>query len=434
MKRLMMTLAAGFIAGTIVASPLQEGDGDYKPISPYFNYLPPTYLDDVYADGGWKSNWFISVQGGFSAFLGTPIGHGDFFDRTKILLNASVGKWITPTIGGRIYFQGMKLMDADMVSREYQNYHADFLYNITSHYRNDESALPKWDCIPYVGVGLINNSHTKNHPFAFSYGIIGRYRVAKRWHITSEIGCTTTFQDFDGNGNKDRFGDNLLQASIGLSATLGKVGWRRVIDPRPYIYQNDQMLHYINSEKEIAYNKRREAKKRSTESDSIRSGKPRNNYSGLNSLRQRMKLREQWSTELGEYNYDNNITKVSVMDSVEVNKQSDNECLDGEPIFFYFDINSTRLTPESRKIDIKEIANRIKERQLYVKIVGAADSKTGRARVNKKLGMRRAKYISSLLKDYGVDEERITIFNAGGINRYKPYTANRNVKLTIYTK
>jgi len=122
--------------------------------------LAPTYLDGAQENGGWDANWFISVQGGTSAFLGMPIGHADLFDRFSPLLNVSLGKWFTPQIGGRLAYQGLKLKDWQLESRAYQNVHADFLYNVSSHFRNDMDALPRWDCIPYAGVGIIRNSFT----------------------------------------------------------------------------------------------------------------------------------------------------------------------------------------------------------------------------------------------------------------------------------
>jgi hypothetical protein len=59
------------------------------------------YLEDVYANKPWRSNWFISVKGGLTGFVGRPVGHGDIFDRTKPMLNVSAGKWITPYVGAR---------------------------------------------------------------------------------------------------------------------------------------------------------------------------------------------------------------------------------------------------------------------------------------------------------------------------------------------
>ena len=443
MKKLFLSIAVGCIAGAAAASPLFEDDGNDKYVSPYFNYLPPTYLDDVYVDEGWGSNWFISAQGGFSAFLGTPSGCGDVFNRTKPLLNVSIGKWLNPKIGGRLSFQGLSLMDAEGKSRDYQNYHADFLYNASSHFRGDMEALPKWDCIPYAGVGFISNSYTENKHFAFSYGIIGRYRMATRWHVSAELGMTTTFQDFDGLGKRNRVGDHLLQASIGLTATLGKLGWKRVIDSMPYIYQNDQMLNFILSEEK---EKRRvqsvhEEKAPIAGNDTSRNAYPRNNYSGLNALRQRLQYRNQGMADVSgneEGMIEPSMMQVDkdtlgfVVRYLKSIQESENHT--GKPIFFYFHLNSTQLVPESQTINVAEIANMIKEHDLSATIVGAADSKTGRSELNKELGLKRANFISELLRQHGVEKERITLQNAGGIDLYRPFTANRNVKLTIYQK
>ena len=43
--------------------------------------LKPTYLRNVTEGAGWDRNWFLEVKGGTSAFLGTPVGCGDLFDR-----------------------------------------------------------------------------------------------------------------------------------------------------------------------------------------------------------------------------------------------------------------------------------------------------------------------------------------------------------------
>ena len=68
----------------------------------YLQTLKPTYLMNVSEAANWGRNWFIEAKGGASAFLGTPIGCGDVFDRVTPLLQIGVGKWFTPAIGGRI--------------------------------------------------------------------------------------------------------------------------------------------------------------------------------------------------------------------------------------------------------------------------------------------------------------------------------------------
>ncbi len=47
----------------------------------YLQTLKPTYLMNVSEAANWGKNWFIEVKGGASAFLGSPIGCGDVFDR-----------------------------------------------------------------------------------------------------------------------------------------------------------------------------------------------------------------------------------------------------------------------------------------------------------------------------------------------------------------
>ena len=77
--------------------------------------IEPSYLSGVTSGGGWGSNWFINVQGGASAFIGTPIGCADLFDRTMPVLQVNVGKWFTPAIGGRIAYQGLKFRTATSI-------------------------------------------------------------------------------------------------------------------------------------------------------------------------------------------------------------------------------------------------------------------------------------------------------------------------------
>lgn len=209
----------------------------------------PTYLKHVSEAANWGRNWFIEAKGGASAFLGTPIGCGDVFDRVTPLLQIGVGKWFTPAIGGRIGFQGLSFKNAEFQTMKYQFVHADFLYNITSGIRQNESGIPLWDVIPFVGVGMIHNSDWINsctcqggssgsHPFAFTYGVEARYRISDRVHLVGEVSGMLTTRNFDGIGTSTKFGDNMISVSAGLSFTIGKTGWKRVVDATPYIEQN----------------------------------------------------------------------------------------------------------------------------------------------------------------------------------------------------
>ena len=226
--------------------------------------IEPSYLSGVTSGGGWGSNWFVNLQGGASAFIGTPIGCADLFDRTMPVLLVNVGKWFTPAIGGRIAYQGLKFKDSNLDTRKYKFVHADFLLNVTHAVRVNEKGLSRWDVIPFVGVGMIHNEDFHStcnctklngdaHPFAFAYGVQGRYRITNRLHFTAELSGMTTFRSFDCQGVSDKFGDNMLNLSAGLSLTIGKAGWKRIIDAKPYMVQNEYLLD--RTEKLAQHNK-----------------------------------------------------------------------------------------------------------------------------------------------------------------------------------
>ena len=315
----MLFMMAVALTGQTMAAPINDDEQPEQFMQEEIVPVTVTYLDNVYSNGGWDANWFITVQGGMSAFLGKPVGHGDFFDRTKPLLNISAGKWITPTVAVRASFQGFQLIDAFMESRKYQNLHADLMYNITNAMREDYEMLNKWDLIPYIGIGLVHNSYNGAKPFGMTLGIAGRYRLTDRLHLTGEISNTFTSKAFDGWGENKIFGDNLAQASIGLTYTIGKNGWKRVVDPKPYMFQNDQLMSQLeNANSKIHKLNVQKAKDAASLAEmrkileiegfldkydlSIPEGEvkkyPKNNYSGLNSLRARLRGKN-WNEDDG---------------------------------------------------------------------------------------------------------------------------------------
>ena len=460
MKKVILLFAACLLVGEAAAQESAEEQG-YVFQDQDFQPLEPTYLDNVFSANVWDSNWFLSAKGGVSAFVGKPVGHGDIFDRTKPMLNLSLGKWFTPHVGGRVTFQGFKLIDSEIQSRSFQNVHADFLYNIASHFRKGYDELPRWDFIPYLGCGIIRNSYTHQKPFAISYGIIGRYRIAERLHISGEIGGTTTWRNFDGIGEPNKLGDNLLQASIGLDVTIGKVGWKKVIDPKPYIFQNDILMDHLGRIKEENQKLNKMHRKDAmalaemrkileieglldkynlamSDDEKVKTH-PRNNYSGLNSLRARLRNKG-WNGDEDDYKpmlankegAANDSTEMSPEEYFQIMK--DGKIFVGSPIFFFFQIGTDNLTEKAQIINIKEVASCIKKYGLNARIIGAADSQTGTAYGNERLSAKRADYIAKLMREQGVPQEKIQTQYRGGISSYEPQTGNRNTCVMLYYK
>ena len=101
MKAIIL-LAETFAFGNAVAAPVFDNEKNVGYVEEEIAPVTTTYLDNTCSGGGWGSNWFVSVQAGALAFVGSPTGHGDFFDRVKPVFNFAAGKWITPTVGGRL--------------------------------------------------------------------------------------------------------------------------------------------------------------------------------------------------------------------------------------------------------------------------------------------------------------------------------------------
>lgn len=80
--------------------------------------MQPLYLDGVIVPASRSGNWFVSIAGGTTAFLGTPLGCEDLFGRLKPSYSLAVGKWFTPYVGARINYQGLQFKDGTLSTQE----------------------------------------------------------------------------------------------------------------------------------------------------------------------------------------------------------------------------------------------------------------------------------------------------------------------------
>lgn len=441
------------------------------------NELTPTYLNAYTTSGLWKQGWFLSVSGGASAFVGDPLGCEDLFGRIKPTLQLSLGKWIIPSFGVRLQYQGLELTNGCIVDQKYYSLQTDLMLDVASLWYKGQDA-PRATIIPFAGLGVLHNEDADTHPFSLHYGLIGSLRLSRHLSMNLEVSSMNTFKNFDGVGSKCELGDQLLNATLGLSYTLGsKHNQRRVVDATPYIEQNrrllasyDKLWNYSKSlEADIEqqdraiseYNKILTIKgwldKNSQECSKGTKrviGYPYNNYSGLNSLRNRLRNKssndtdsdEEWQDDDTYSQFTNDsindkaLEKYDTQGSIKENEaypnylrlvMSHKTCL-GAPILFFFNLNSSSLTDMSQMANIREIATIAKKYNLKVKIIGAADSATGTSSINQSLSEHRASFIEEQLIREGVSPELIRKSAAGGINTYNPSVANRNSRVELY--
>lgn len=445
-KTVILSLALSLTMGAAATTPTTADTVSVTPTSstsPYTPYTPlrPTYLKGVLVSSPWTTNWFLQASVGTTAFLGTPLGCNDLFGRIRPAFSVALGKWFTPSVGGRITYGGPQFTDCTNSSQHYQYLRADFLWNVLgTQYKEDIHAISRWSLIPFVGLGILHNNDNAHKPLAISYGIQAQYHLSRRLALTAEIGSMTTMQDFDGIGNPHRLGDHLLSASLGLSVHIGKSGWKRAVDARPYIAQNEWLSAYAASLSGTSSNVTSQPP-----FPKVSLSGPRNDYSGLRSLRARMKSKSTTAdpdtaasprarrfigeSTSGAENYD------SPLDDLDEDYlsliQSGKACI-GAPIYFFFHLGTATLLNTSQLVNLDEVARLAKQYGLHVKVIGAADSATGTDSINLPLSRSRADYIARELAQRGVPTGNITATHTGGIDDYTPDEANRHTRLLLF--
>ena len=427
-----------------------------------FRQIEPTYLKEVAVPSAWSSNWFVGVSGGTSTFVGKPFGAGNLFDRMKPSLAIEAGKWFTPEIGGRLSFQGFQFKDASMSVCDYKMVHADFLWNMSSSFATNHATPQRWGIIPYAGCGIIHNEDNGKSPFVINYGMMAQYQLSRRLSVNMDFGGATTFRNFDGNGASNKFGDNLFTLSAGLTFNIGKVGWKKVVDATPYINQNKWLADYVN---DLLACNRKLNKAHAEDTHAIAEMRkileiegllkayadrlayyadsteyriyPKNDYSGLNSLRARLAHKD-WNG-MGKPKTSRSLEySFSVSDSVSWNKYvaemtGGTKCI-GSPVFFFFKIGTAQLVDVSQMANLDELARVAKAYHLKISVVGAADSATGNDGINNPLSKSRADYITQQLVARGIDKSMIISKSEGGIDDYSPIAVNRHTAVRLFAQ
>ena len=395
----------------------------------------------------WSTGWFINAAAGMGAFIGEPLGCEDLFGRSLPMYHLSIGKWFNPTAGGRIAYQGLNLKSHLLQRQKYYHVHADFMLNTTNLFHQSYSQT-FWQIIPFVGAGIIQNSTTHKHPFTLNYGILNQFRLSNRLSLSLELGGLTTFSDFDGAGKGNRLNDHLFHLSAGFTITLGKN--ERSCSSVTHIYSHGQSGTSCNTQSQ-SINSTEFAEYPSL-ADTTISGcttYPKNNYSGLNSLRERLSctLAEETSTYQIDW-FEQTDTLSNTSDTLSVpsakklqsitweylNQLTDRKAPIGTPVFFFFRIGTTNLTDTSQLVNLDAIATLCEKFNLCAIVTGYADSATGNSVGNCSLSEERAEYITTELIKRGMDEKSTAAKAGGGISTYSPNEANRCVKVEIFFK
>lgn len=200
-----------------------------------------------YVTNGFWDNWFLSAGGGAQIYFGQSDTYGDFGKRLAPALDISLGKWITPSVGVRFQYSGLKAKgwthgelpystgtaDSQGYFKEKfntMNLHADFLWNI-SNAIGGERTDRFWNISPYVGMGLARssgNGFDKNE-LAVTVGMLHNWRLSDALDMNIEMKSMFVNQRFaftDGSKGVNALGS----VTVGLTYKFGKRGFQRASD------------------------------------------------------------------------------------------------------------------------------------------------------------------------------------------------------------
>ena len=341
-------------------------------------------------------NVFIGAAGGVNLYQGENDHEIKITKRLAPAVQGYIGKWITPSVGIRLGYYGIKATGftpiavptnpynygiADGKQKMNQNYiRGDLMWNISNAiggYRADRF----WDIAPYLGAGWMWNRTTKkiggkyhrDTELGVTAGIYNMFRVAKALDITLDVNQTVVNQRYDADARHHRR-EFIASAALGLAYQFKNREFSRAhapVDVTPY----NNKIKDLNKLLEDA--------------------------NALNKKLQSDLDAERAKDKGGKTVYVPGETKVVP-----------------SPFAVYFPLGKSTLT-DAQKNSIKyfvETAMATNKDRTF-EIVGAADSATGTPKINDKLGQARLDAVLNVIKSCG-GNFKISDKNLGGTDEF----------------
>ena len=346
-------------------------------------------------------NVWIGVAGGINLF------ENSFTDAGGInpALDINIGKWVTPSVGLRIGYQG--LTASSWTSAQYPYFktmgddgryknafntayiHGDVLWNISNAFSGYKETRT-WNFVPFLTAGLARSFKNgfSNNEFAAGVGLLNNIRVSNRVDLTLEVRQLIVKQGYDSSPVGGVAG--MTSATFGVSFKLGRTGFKRS--------HTDEYAGRIATLQTL--NDALENEKADVEND---------------------------KAELAAEN-------AALREAVETLRakpaKDEKVMLDVTPGAVFFEIGQTELSPQELfhldfylKNVIAQDADKV------FTLTGYADRQTGSKKRNQELSKLRVEYVYNLLQTkYGVSADRLVIKAAGSeVDRWGDPLLNRCV-------
>lgn len=353
---------------------------------------------NFYIQNSFHPHWVIRVQAG----LAETVGEADFTDLLSPAFATSIGYNFNQNFGVQVQFAGLKAKGGyPAINKTYEWDYVQGtigatidLDNIIWGFKHDR----RWNPYAYAGVGLNMTSNndeaeklksTRHESpylwnenttrFACQGGLGVDIRLSKRVAINLE--ANTSMLGDKANSKKGSNPDWQINAVAGLSFTLGKSYIQRKIyvEPEPTITPQE-----LEPEKEPVV----------IEEDIV-----------VEEPEQKDEVKEEYA--------------------ISSKKQESVEAIEN----IFFDRNKS----QARKSEIVKIDRLIafmqENPETIITITGYADKKTGTKQYNFRLSQKRAEYVASVLKEAGINAERIVVIAKGDTEQ--PFEVNEDNRVSI---
>ncbi len=365
-----------------------------------------------------KDNWFISIGAGPNLLIGEQDKYASVGDRIKFGGEFSVGKWFNPTFGMRMQVyggslkgfnyttpRGGKYTREDRSQADYptgypndltftddtkkafwQEFDAmsaslDVMMNLTTLFRGYYRENNLIDLVPYIGIGYQHAFSSNTNPVF--HGLVGKLgarmnvNLSKNFSIYLEPQANVTSNEFDGYiGNRDIDVYATVMAGIQFAinknfSTPGSLSSEEV----------DALNHRINEQHQM--------------------------------LENQQDVLEQQQRMLNEL-------KNRPAQNVAATSQTINKVY--LPDYVRFGLNSSKVEM-SEKYKVEDAAAYLKANPASkLLLIGYSDKKTGNSKYNYNLSCKRVESIATLLKENGIEENRLIIQCVG--DKEQPYDQN----------
>ena len=341
------------------------------------------YLTNKFVD-----NWFVSVAGGVNLFAD--------LDQTEAIpafaLDVNVGKWITPSVGVRLGYAGVKgaawaqepsWLGSSLCSTNCaykQNFnstyiHADVMWNVSNAWGGYKETR-FWNFIPYAHAGVMRfgvKGLGGDEEFAAGLGLLNALRLTNRLDLTLDLRTALVNARIHGGQGVAC----LFTPTIGLSVDLGKYNWVRASNWHNPVDADAISAAEASAAALAAANAALAADKKGLEDENAKLAAKNKALADENA------------------------------------KLAQNQGLENVgPAAFYFEIGQTKLsTKELEHLDyyMNNVLPYVKGKKATV-ITGSADKKTGTTRRNQQLCDKRAAYLKNLLAEkYGVNTDDFVV-------------------------